>query len=125
MTRGIRVIWAGDDGRDDEVEYFCGIDVDELDRLPAISSVRAAWPREGTCVEYNVGAEYEHTEEGNVLFVVEYRAADNPELPDRDNIGWGTNTIVLTPGSREGCLQLDEVRCDGSQGGPMAGVRSR
>lgn len=116
MTKGIEVIWRDDEGKVDEIEYFSGIDVDDLDNLPALSSVRAWWPRYrgGISVEYNVDVRSECGEEGTTHFIVSYSAADNPHLVDRDfGVGWGTNKIVLTPGSREGLcrwLRTDAVQ---------------
>ena len=104
MAKGIQVIWRDDDNAVFETEYFDGIDVDDLDNIPAFSSVSADWPRYngGTGVRYNVRARPEPGPDGEVHLVVEYRDADNPELARSYNHGWGTNRIVLTPGSRKG-----------------------
>ena len=103
MTRGIEIRWAGDDGKIDEIEYFCGIDTADLERLPQFSKVHSAWPRdeEPASVEYEVDARYERRH-GVVHLVVDYREERNPLLAQRGDIDWGTNTIVLRPGEREG-----------------------
>lgn len=135
MTKGIEVIWRDDEGKVDEIEYFSGIDVDDLDNLPALSSVRAWWPRYrgGISVEYNVDVRSECGEEGTTHLIVSYSAADNPHLVDRDfEVGWGTNKIVLTPGSREGLcrwLRTDAVHLVPAKNGendvPFNGITLR
>ena len=45
MTTGIRVIWPDDGGGIDEIEYFYGIDVNELDDIPEFIKVPAFWPQ--------------------------------------------------------------------------------
>ena len=104
MAKGIKVIWCDDAKAVFEIEYFDGIDVDNLDNIPAFSSVPADWPQHdgGTGVRYNVRARCERGSDSKVQLVVEYRESDNPELAG-DNYGWGENRIVLTPGSRQGC----------------------
>ena len=105
MTRGIRVVWRDTNNRIDEIEYFSGIDVDNLDRIPAFSSVPADWPHYegGTAVDYNVCARHEPGPDGQVHVVVDYKQADNAELARRyDYDPWGTNAIILVPGCREG-----------------------
>ena len=117
MTDGIKVIWLDENGDIDEIEYFCGIDVDNLDCIPAFSSVRADWPRHegGTSVEYNIDVRFERPRGGEVHVVVDYHEANNPKLANRNDIEihWGTNTIVLKQGNRTGhCswLRLDAAQ---------------
>lgn len=104
MTKGIRVIWPNENGDIDEIECFDGIDVDNLDSIPAFSSVRADWPRYegGTSVEYCIDVRFERPRGGEVHVVVDYREAKNRKLAERYNIHWGTNTIVLKQGNRTG-----------------------
>ena len=104
MTKGIRVIWPDENGDIDEIEYFCGIDVDNLDSIPAFSSVRADWPRYegGTRVDYTIDVGIERPRGGEVNLVVDYHEAKNPKLAERYDIHWGTNTIVLKQGYRTG-----------------------
>lgn len=104
MAKGIQVIWRDDAKAVFEIEYFDGIDVDNLDNIPAFSSVPADWPQHdgGTGVRYNVRARCQRGPDQKVQLVVEYRDSDNPELARGYNHGWGENRIVLTPGSRQG-----------------------
>ena len=106
MTTGIRVIWPDEDGGIDEIEYFYGIDVNELDDIPEITTVQAFWPGYdgGTLVEYVVDTDCERTPQGEVRLVVVYDPDNNPELADEwgDDMYWGTNTIVLQQGNRHG-----------------------
>ena len=104
MTKGIEVIWRDDNGHDDEIEYFSGIDVDHLDSIPRFESVPAVWPRYegGTSGEYKVRARTEPGPNNEVHLVVEYNAADNPEIARTFDPWWGTNRIILTHGGREG-----------------------
>ena len=113
MRTGIRVIWP-DDGRGiDEIEYFYGIDVDELDGIPEFTTVQAFWPGyDGrNPVTYVVNAHCERNRPGEVRLVVVYDPNNNPELAEEwgDDMYWGTNTIVLQQGSRHGhCEWLRE-----------------
>ena len=104
MAKGIKVIWRDEAKAIFEVEYFDGIDVDDLDNIPPFSSVAADWPqyKRGTGVRYNVRTKCEPGSGGEVHLIVEYRDRDNPELADGYNHGWGENRIILMPGSREG-----------------------
>ncbi|MYA59936.1 MAG: HNH endonuclease [Chloroflexi bacterium] len=107
MTIGIEVVWRDDKGRVDEIEYFSGIDVHHLDSIPRFESVPAVWPlyKGGTSGEYKVRAHTEPGPNNEVHLVVEYNAADNPEIARMFNPWWGTNRIILTHGGREGsCL---------------------
>ena len=103
MSKGIKVIWC-DNGNIDEVEYFCGIDVDHLAHIPPITSVRASWPRYegGISVEYHVNVRYEREVDGEVRLVVDYRSEFNPILARDYDISWGTNAILLNEGERTG-----------------------
>lgn len=113
MTKGIQVVWPDANDRIDEIEYFGGIDVDNLDRIPAFSSVPTYWPRYegGTAVDYNVHSRHQPGPDGQVHLIVEYNPADNPELADFEP--WGTNTIILVPGCREGVCHW--CRLDGTK----------
>ena len=105
MTKGIQVIWLDDNNRVDEVEYFSGIDVENLDHIPTFSSVLVDWPRYegGTTVDYNVRTRHELGPNGQVHLIVDYRQDDNLDLARRyDYDPWGTNTIIFVPGRREG-----------------------
>ena len=104
MAKGIQVIWRDDANTVFEIEYFDGIDVDDLDNIPAVSSVSADWPsyNGGTGVRYKVRAQHEPGPDDELHLVVEYHAAENPELAGSYNHGWGTNRIVLVPGSQNG-----------------------
>ena len=114
MTTGIRVIWPDVDGKldadgkvvDAEIDYFCGIDVDQLGHIPEFTTVPSFGPRHdgGTWVVYAVNAHCERNLPGEVRLVVVYDRANNSELAKefRDNIYWGPNTIVLQQGSRHG-----------------------
>ena len=105
MTKGVQVIWSDDNNRVAEVEYFNGIDVETLDRIPAFSSVPADWPRYegGTTVNYMVEARHEIGPNGQVHLIIDYRRNHNTELVRRYGYdSWGTNTIILVPGRREG-----------------------
>ena len=105
MTNGIKVVWRVNRNID-EVEYFCGIDVDHLATIPPISSVRATWPRYkgGISFAYRVDTRCERTHDGMVHLMVVYRPEQNSALAaaaDYDII-WGTNTIILQEGTRTG-----------------------
>ena len=113
MTTGVRVIWPdADDGKKtDEIEYFYGIDVDQLDHIPEFTTVPAVWPHYegGTPVVYTVDAHCERNGRGEVRLVVVYDPANNPEIVEKwradvhwNKIYWGTNTIVLKQGDRDG-----------------------
>ena len=62
------------------------------------------WPRHegGTTAEYKVHARTEPGTNDEVHLVVEYNAADNPEITRTFDPWWGTNRIILTHGGREG-----------------------
>lgn len=104
MTKGIKVIWRGSRNRIDEIEYFFGIDIDDLDRIPDFSSVRADWPQweEEPSVEYNIGTRCERKSKREAHLIVDYDESRNRELAKRYEIYWGTNTIVLKEGERQG-----------------------
>ena len=106
MTKGIKVVWPDENNRIDEIEYFCGIDINDLRDIPVFTSVRADWPRyePEPGVEYNVGVRCDRSHDAEVRLVVDYDDASNPELARKypDMIWWGTNTIILKQGHREG-----------------------
>ena len=123
MTKGIEVIWPAqwsperrNRGKIEEIEYFCGIDVNQLDDIPKFTRVRAFspqnypnWPK---WIEYVVAARCKRnpSKENEVRLAVTYNQGKNPEIvriyrdygicdtADR----WGTNTIVLTQGRQCG-----------------------
>ena len=106
MTTGIRVIWPDIDGKvvDAEIDYFCGIDIDQLDHIPEFTTGPTFLPRYDAWVVYAVSAHCERNLPGEVRLVVVYDPANNPEFAKEwgDEIIWGTNTIVLQQGSRHG-----------------------
>ena len=102
MTIGIEVIWRDGKGRDEEIDYFAGIDVDHLDSIPRFESVPAVWPQYEGSAEYKVHARREPGSDNEVHLVVEYNRADNEEIAETFNPRWGTARIILTPGGREG-----------------------
>ena len=116
MTRGIKVIWPNQNDANanttDEVEFLHGIDVERLDRVPPITTVPALWPqREGgplvDFVEYNVQTRHERRNAGEVRLFVRYDKAANEHLVRQygDDIGWGTNIIILRQGEQNGTCQ--------------------
>ena len=120
MTKGIKVIWRGRRNRIDEIEYFCGIDVDDFDRIPAFSSVRADWPqwKEEPNVEYKIGTRCERKGRREAHLIVDYDERRNRELAKRYKIYWGTNTIVLKEGERRG--QCSWLQRDADKPEPVA-----
>ena len=68
MTTGVRVIWHDDDGKIIEIEYFYGIDVADLDKIPEFSRVQAVWPEsvDLTWGEWVVDAHCDRTQPGEV-----------------------------------------------------------
>ena len=105
MGKGIKVVWPYEDIEVYEIEYFVGIDVDDLASLPSFASVRADWPRfhDEPTVVYNVDARYERKSEREVHLIVDYDDAKNPELAKKyPDMHWGTNTIVLKAGKQKG-----------------------
>ena len=119
MTKGIRVIWHDNDGNIDEIEYFYGIDIDQLDHVPEFTKVPACWPRYrgGTWVVYTVNARCERNRNrpGEVRLFVTYDPANNPELAEEwhGDIYWGENTIILEQGSQQGrCEWLRDGAAD-------------
>ena len=105
MGMGIKVIWPYEDIKVDEIEYFVGVDVNNLDELPTFTSVRADWPRypDEPTVEYNIDARYERKSEREVHLIVDYDVASNCELATRyPDMYWGTNTIILKAGKQKG-----------------------
>ena len=108
MTTGVRVIWSDAHGNTDEINYFYGIDVADLDHIPEFTSVQVFWPRYngGTLAEYVVNAHCKRNGPGEVRLVVTYLDANQtPEfLEQYGHLGylWGTNTIVLQQGEQNG-----------------------
>ena len=105
MTTGIKVIWLDEKGKVDEIEYFPGIDVDNLERIPKFGTVTAVWPqyKEEPSVEYNIDVRCERKSEQEVHLIVAYDEASNLELNKRyPEIYWGINTIILKRGKRRG-----------------------
>ena len=105
MTRGIKVIWPDEEGKIDEIEYFRGIDVDSLDRIPEFGVVTAVWPRykQEPSVEYNIDVRYERKGRREVRLIVAYDEANNRELSEKyPDMYWGTNTIILKQGKQRG-----------------------
>ena len=109
MMKGIQVHWFNADGQVEEIVYFYGIDVDQLDDIPEFTAVQAVWPGwEGgnPAHQYVVDAHCERNPDrpDEVRLVVVYDPANNPELAEEwgDEIYWGKNTIVLQPGNRHG-----------------------
>ena len=111
MAKGIKVIWPYEGGTIAEIEYFCGIDVDDLGSIPDFTTVPTEWPSDETYVEYTVDTRCERQSDGNVNLIVNYDPEHNRELDDRYDIQWGENTIHLTKGDRTGaCNWSEEVR---------------
>ena len=107
MTTGIRVIWPDDDGGIDEIEYFYGIDVDELDDIPEFTTVQAFWPQYngGTLVEYVIDAHCKRNGPGEVRLVVNYDKKNQTReflAKFGCHTDWGTNTIILQQGEQKG-----------------------
>ena len=104
MTTGIRVLWC-DGGKCNEIEYYCGLDVDRLDAIPEFSAVSAQWFPGGTPLVYCVDSWCEWPAPDEARLVVVYEPASNPALVEQwgvDGIYWGTNTIILKRGDRVG-----------------------
>ena len=107
MTKGIRVLWSDPDDPNViiEIEYFHGIDVDQLDEVPQFTTVPAVWPRHngGSCVEYSVNTCIRPRPD-EVHLIVSYDPANNQEIVQEwpGPFYWGTNTIILKQGARNG-----------------------
>ena len=105
MTNGVRVIWTDTNEKIHEVEYFCGIDVDNLARIPPICTVRADWPRYEAepSVQYHVVTTTQPMGDGTVHLLADYLEDNNLDLAHRyPCIEWGTTTIILKEGEHEG-----------------------
>ena len=106
MTTGVRAIWRDDDGKVDEIEYFCGIDVAQLEHIPDFTKVPAVWPRYGghggTPVVYTVDARCEPHAPGEVRLVIAYDLEKNLEISEEWEIYPGENTIILKQGHQHG-----------------------
>ena len=118
MTKGIRVIWHDNEGNIDEMEYFYGIDVDQLDHIPEFTRVQAVWPRYrgGTAVVYGV-CTHCCNRPGEVRLVVVYDPANpiNQRIMEEwgGDFYWGKNTIILEQGSQQGrCEWLRDGAAD-------------
>ena len=122
MTRGIKVFWHDEDNVVNEIEYFVGIDVDNLESIPSFTVVPTRWPgwEDEPMVEYNVDTRCKRPADGEVHLIVDYDEESNAELVARypdDDFYWGRNTIVLIEGNREGTcswLRLNEAQPDRS-----------
>ena len=118
MTRGIKVFWRDEDNVVNEIEYFVGIDVDNLKSIPSFTVVPTRWPgwKDEPMVEYNVHTRCERPADGEVHLVVDYDEVSNVDLVARysdEDFFWGRNTIVLIEGNREGTcrwLRLNEMQ---------------
>ena len=115
MTTGVRVIWPDTGRKIDELEYFYGIDVADLGRIPDFNTVQAFWPgyKGGTMVEYLIEVRCVRNGPNEVRLEVTYRKANQtPEFLEnyRDlDFCWGKNTIVLRQGEQNGrCEWLRE-----------------
>ena len=112
MTMGVRVIWRNADKKTFEIDYSYGIDVDHLDDIPDFNTVQSVYPEDDGAppVEFVVEVHCERNRPGEVRLAVVYRPDNNPELAEKsDDISWGTNTIVLEQGHRDGhCEWLPE-----------------
>ena len=124
MTSGIKVVWLYKTSAY-EVEYFRGIDVDDLSTIPTICSVPFIWPKleGGKSGTYDVDARSEPTDDGKVRLIVHYVPEKNHDLPSHAHIVWGRNEIVLTEGERTGPCewQPDEPQPDDPQAGDLEG----
>ena len=100
VTKGIKVCWT------DEIEFFYGIDMQDLENIPEFTAVPAIWPQHngGTEVEYNVNAVCETIGDDEVHLVVTYDAADHQQLiaEHGNDFYWGTNRIILIRGEGSG-----------------------
>lgn len=109
MTRGIQVIWPGENGnpnKPDEIEFFHGIDVDHLDQIPKFTKVPTLWPQYegGIFIEYTVDTCCKPLGPGEVHLFVHYdRAAIEVLVRQWDEeIYPGTNKIILRQGEQNG-----------------------
>ena len=104
MTKGILVKWPGENGDandPEEIEYIFGIDVDQLDQIAPFTQTRSVWGARP--FQYTVDISIEgHSPEVNLI--VNYDPAQNPEMAQEfpDDECWGTNTIILRQGERNG-----------------------
>ena len=124
--KGIKVIWPPTCPAIEEIEYFYGIDVNQLDDIPKFTRVRAdcspteAYPNWPKSIEYVVTCERTPVNENEVHLAVTYDQGNNPEIVRlyrkhgyRDIAGlWGTNTIVLTQGMQ--CGHCEWLGLDGT-----------
>ena len=121
MTAGIRVRWprsfsqhgeeiGGDEAPDhlrsgNEIEYFCGFDLDCLDDLPELTKVQAVGQQDNLEREYVIDTRVEGNPPDGVRLVVSYDRERNAEAGVE--VVPGTNTIVLHQesgtGSASGC----------------------
>ena len=123
-TKGIKVIWPARWPPErrrgvatEEIEYFYGINVNQLDDIPEFTKVKAFCPQDNPelpnwpkWVEYVVRCERNPSNENEVRLAVTYDQGKNPEIVriyrehEFDDIAglWGTNTIVLTQGMQCG-----------------------
>ena len=117
MTKGIKVIGCeSDGGAIVEIEFFYGLDVNQLDDIPNfaqnLTETQAFWPQdEGKRhVTYRVArARCEPNLPDEVRLKVTYKQEQNPKIVQRFQKAnashyhlWGTNTFVFRPGSTSG-----------------------
>ena len=134
MTAGIRVRWprsfsqhgeeiGGDEAPDhlrsgNEIEYFCGFDLDCLDDLPELTKVQAVGQQDNLEREYVIDTRVEGNPPDGVRLVVSYDRERNAEAGVE--VVPGTNTIVLHQGKRNGvCEWLPD---EWPNGEPLEGV---
>ena len=109
MTHGVQVVWPDENGnsdKPDEIEFFHGIDVNNLDQIPQFTMVTAVWPKHegGTVVEYSISTHCKRPRHSEVHLVVHYERVGNEDLVQTwgGDIGWGKNTIILKQGENCG-----------------------
>ena len=114
MNKGIKIEWYVDANQLYEIECI-GIDVDDLDNITEFATTRAYRPEDGSVFDYKVDTRCERPEDDVVHLVVKYAQENNTHLENDGDIVWGTNTIVLKRGKREGesCwLRCDETKAE-------------
>ena len=89
MTKGTKVIGCGDDRAIVEIEYFNGLNVNQLGGIPNLARnlarTRSVRPQDnGRCVEYNVARAYcEDNLPDELRLVVTCKQEQNPEIVQR------------------------------------------
>ena len=93
MTKGIKVIWPDENDRIDEIEYYFGIDIDDLNAISPFNSVRADWP--GHTVEpsvlYNIDVSPERKSSRKVHLSVTY----HPDTAGNHPVAAGAGNLIL------------------------------